>query len=495
MHTQRHTPQIRRTSMKSPLLSFCVGSTTAYISPKPFTSPQLNTALTTANNLSSNQHIRILKRGKHYDIQTSVTSFKKRSITDAEEKEVDLHSQIHFADESYFNYYSSMNYDAVLYELLVGEEMLTLQNSFKCLKPVNGMNPIQPTQSDRNIASQYGLTCQVDGINYCREGWIHADLSREEFLDVLHQGQEQQQKQDDRPLWALASTSPTNALQEGISSLINPPTSTSNTLSRRLFSHLFLPGSSFAILLRSLLWIVPSPELSILLVDWSTISSKTSEIAIPVLISLLSGRWGAARRLVFGQVLAGGAGEEDGSKNGVLIEKRNQRAIDVLKAVQQNCKGKVALLYGSGHCQDLSRRLMQEGYVPVKKEWRTAFRATPPNLGDFYLDVQDWKRLQRQKASSGEDVSSWTLQSIDASTLESVAVSLVILPLYLMLGGFDWVATISQLSSAVDSGSYVDGFAAALVYLVRHVALYVAISKFVVDWGGKGGVFTDEEAN
>lgn len=390
-----------------------------------------------------------------------------------------------------------MNYDAILYELLVGQDMLTT-SPLRTLKPIDGMNPIQPTQTDRSTASQYGLVCQVDGINYCNEKWVHADLTREEFLDILNQGQAQRLQRDDRPLWALASTSPTSTLQEGIASFMNPPTSVSNILSRRLFSHLFLPGSSFAILLRSLLWIVPSPELSILLLDWSTISSRTSDIAIPVLLSLLSGRWGTARRLVFGQVLVGGASEEDASKNGVLIEKRNERAMDVLKKVQQqqhDHKDKIALLYGASHCQDLSRRLAQEGYVPVKREWRTAFRATPPNLGDFYVDVENWKRIQRQKASSEKDVSSWTLQSVDESTLESVAVSLVVLPLYLLLGGFDWVATIKELGSAFDSGSYVDVLAAASVYLIRHVALYVAISKFVVDWGGKGGVFMDEDIN
>ena len=57
------------------------------------------------------------------------------------------------------------------------------------------------------------------------------------------------------------------------------------------------------------------------------------------------------------------------------------------------------------------------------------------------------------------------------------------------------MATFSELGNAFDSGSYIDGFAAVVVYLVRHVALYVAISKFVVDWGGKGSVLLDEEIN
>ncbi|KAL3796282.1 hypothetical protein HJC23_008602 [Cyclotella cryptica] len=536
-----------------------IGVTSGYITcpTKPIrsTTRQITSlsAFTNDNSLSKQAHIRILKRGKHYDIQTATTSFRKRlpggnDAAGSRDLVVDLHSQIHFGDASYYEYYNHLfddGYDAVLYELLVGEDMLrpssvgshTHGGSLKSLKPLDitrgdHSNPIQPTQHDRNTASQYGLVCQVDGIRYCRDKWIHADLTREEFLLALNNDQRQPNKSHQEttssnspPLWALASTSPTNALQEGIvSSLLGPPASTSGALSRRLFSHLFLPGSSFAILLRTLLWIVPSPELSILLVDWSTLTSRTSEIAIPVMLSLLSGRWGTARRLVFGQVLVGGAGERDESKNGVLIQKRNERAMDVLRRVvqqqQQQCQlqpngrveqalsreqgkgdGRIALLYGAGHCRDLTRRLINEGYFPTKREWRTAFRATPPNLGDFFLDVQDWKKAQYQSQSgSVAATSSWSkdvgnniFQSMDTSTLESVAVSLVVLPLYLLLGGFDWVSTMSELGNALEVGSYVDGLSSVLIYLVRHVALYVAISKFVVDWGGNGGVLLDEE--
>lgn len=69
----------------------------------------------------------------------------------------------------------------------------------------------------------------------------------------------------------------------------------------------------------------------------------------------------------------------------------------------------------------------------------------------------------------------------------------MILPLYLLVGGLDWLSTIGDLGNALDSGSYVDGTADVLLYLVRHVALYVGISKFVVDWGGNDGVFELDE--
>jgi hypothetical protein len=90
-----------------------------------------------------------------------------------------------------------------------------------------------------------------------------------------------------------------------------------------------------------------------------------SPIAAPVFLSLLMGQWGSARRLVFGQVLVAGQRNVDVSKNGVLIHRRNDHAMDVLREVLSSLSlsGKainvVALLYGSGHCRDLHQRLVQ----------------------------------------------------------------------------------------------------------------------------------------
>jgi hypothetical protein len=47
------------------------------------------------------------------------------------------------------------------------------------------------------------------------------------------------------------------------------------------------------------------------------------------------------------------------------------------------------------------------------------------DLGDSFLEVQDWKEGRNM------------FQSIISSMFESVVVSLVVLPLYLLLGEFD----------------------------------------------------------
>lgn len=478
-------------------------------------------------------------------MQTAVTSFQKSTNNDIVNGEnggtkstVDLHAQIHFGDASYYDYFNDdttfgSKYDRVLYELVVEDQMLSPvspSSRLQQLRPMTGnssstsqnMNPIVPTQSDRNTASQYGLQCQVDGIRYCKDGWVHADLTREEFVRLLsehEQRQHQRPNSSKQPLWALASTSATYPGSELVTSLLRPLNannpSASAALTRRLFTHLFLPGDALSGWIRAILWFgVPSPELSIMLVDWSSLSyvnrgsrrrrgfskdnvdsniGPISPIAAPVFLSLLTGNWGTARRLVFGQVLvAGQSNNDDTSKNGVLIDKRNERAIVTLREIEEEngnaTKQNLALLYGAGHCRDLHRRMIEEGFVPFRTEWRTAFRAAAP-AWDGYFKAQESQGPISELTEIGEGI----IKSMSKSTLESVAVGLVILPLYLLIGGLDWVSTIADIGNALEGGLYIDGVAGVVLYLVRHVALYVAISKFVVDWGGNEGVFDEDD--
>jgi hypothetical protein len=559
---------------------------------KKSTPSSLSTRTTDVGHRFRRPYIRIQKRGRNYDVQTAVTTFQKKCCnnnnnngddeTTVTTTTVDLHSQIHFGDASYFNYFNDDEqfgslYDNVLYELIVEDKFLKAAAAsstdddsgggsgrllVRTLLPTgDNLNPIAPTVADRNTASQYGLQCQVDGIQYCKENWIHADFTRQEFLNnvlVEEEGgrtakaslnNQQQQQQQRQPLWALASTTATYPGSEAVTALLRPLTTQQNSasaqLNRRLFTHLFLPGDVLSGWIRAILWFgVPAPELSILLVDWSSLSyigrgkrrrqsssrqgggttdtpsaedgiAPISPIAAPVLLSLLTGNWGTARRLVFGQVLVGGQSSEDMSKNGVLIEKRNEHAMNVLRetlrldqsgganngSAERNPR--IALLYGAGHCRDLHDRLEAEGYVPVRTEWRTAFRASAPKWGDYFNVDRDFanKNVSAEVAAASANslsteltrFSEGVISSLSTSALESAAVGLVVLPLYLLIGGLDWVSTLQELGLALENGQYVDGMAGMILYLVRHVALYVGISKFVIDWGGDSGIFEEEQ--
>ena len=63
------------------------------------------------------------------------------------------------------------------------------------------------------------------------------------------------------------------------------------------------------------------------------------------------------------------------------------------------------------------------------------------------------------------------------------------------MGGFDWVLTISNTEQSFRAGEYIDVITTGLLYLIRHVAMYVGTSKFVVDWGGNGtGIYDTNDS-
>lgn len=410
-----------------------------------------------------------------FDVQTAVTTFE-RITSQGEKEQVDLHAQLHFGEKNYFAYYSSnefgKNYDGVLYELVIDEGMLNDDGSDFRYLPQGGSG-IMASYTDQQTASQYGLTCQVDAVDYARPKWIHADLTRQEILKQSEKDPKEQSSFDE-PIWALASSAPTWPGAEAISALFRPSTpstSLSTPVTRRLFSNLFLPGNALAGLLRALFWVaVPSPELSVMLLDWSSILPRptggVSQIALPVLESLFTGNLQEARQLVFGQMLVSGQGSS--SNEEVLIKRRNEQAIHVLDKCLNKKRGgnKYALLYGGMHCPGLQKKLTSMGFSQVKTTWRTAWSVQVPSFG-----------------TGKGDAFSVT------SSPTAIGVGLVILPVYFCIGGLDWISTIQEVASSVDSGSAVDALFVTSLYLVRHVMLYLGLAKFVVEWDGSRNLF------
>ena len=176
--------------------SHCRGSTTHLFVSSSAASEQktvgggggVTSKLSSSSSATTGPYIRIQKRGRHYDVQTAITTFQKKdnnSITKNNNNAVttttvDLHSQIHFGSSEYYNYFNDpgqfgLLYDKVLYELIVEDKFLKKSSSEttkqqqlgRTLMPtVHNFNPIAPTLADRNTASQYGLQCQVDGVQY-----------------------------------------------------------------------------------------------------------------------------------------------------------------------------------------------------------------------------------------------------------------------------------------------------------------------------------------
>eukprot|EP00565_Helicotheca_tamesis_P008094 CAMPEP_0185731132 /NCGR_PEP_ID=MMETSP1171-20130828/11955_1 /TAXON_ID=374046 /ORGANISM="Helicotheca tamensis, Strain CCMP826" /LENGTH=567 /DNA_ID=CAMNT_0028400327 /DNA_START=49 /DNA_END=1752 /DNA_ORIENTATION=- len=441
---------------------------------------------------------------RKFELQTAVTTFE--NINNG--VSVDLHAQVHFGEPSYFNIYNNdevfgSKYDRVHYELVVDESMLQTvddddnKNSLcrRLVPMADGKNPIMPSERDSRTASQYGLSCQVDMINYGRsDKWIHADFTREEFIRETTKPAtaaatrgNNNVANDSNAIFSLASTAANAATSlpgaEVFAALFRPATPSTpvtSRVTRRLFSNLFLPGDALTSAMRALLWTaVPCPEVSVLLLDWSSLLPRPgggiSPVAIPVLECLLTGNLMEARRLVFSQMVVSGQSAEENSDRAenVIVGRRNARALDVLtKSIERDGCRKNALLYGGMHCRDLHRRLRDAGYVPKQTVWRTAWSVDVPNFGTG--------NGKNDRGITGPVIQPAVFTA--SSSPAAIAAGLVAVPLYLAVGGLDWIATVRDVSGTIENGQVFDGVLEVALYLIRHVALYLGLAKFVVEW-------------
>ncbi len=385
-------------------------------------------------------------------------------------------------------------------------------NGSKYLEPLQNSsykNPIAPPPTDTNTANSYGLKCQLDVIDYTKPDWIHCDTTREEYQDIVQKSMNIKNSNTgaDVPIWALASTA-TAPLQEYTSALVRPLTpSTANSnnmsgsfTSRRLFSNLFLDGDALATFFRLLLWsFSPSPEVSILLLDWSSLvdpkpTGMISPIFIPVMEALLTGNLVEARQLVFAQLIV--SGQTSGGRDALLVKKRNDVAMrKFIKCVDQDgassSSSRNAILYGAMHCQDLQKRFEKLGYTVINTEWRTAWSTSVPTFGSTENSDVTFSLSVPSSTSNKDDASrrSWGNFAFSASDQNDIAIGLVLVPLYLLIGGFDWIQTVKDIAQSLDQGAIVDCFAIAAFYLMRHLVMYLGLSKFVVEWDGEIKLF------
>ena len=375
--------------------------------------------------------------------------------------------------------------------------------------------PVVLTQRSLLNSSLPGWVCQVDSIDYTKPNWYHADLSRQEFVQLVEEDDAKKGKassgktSNNTPLWKLVSSSfspqsSSSAAAEAMSALlVGPPTLSYSTrfLKRRLFTNLFLPGDALANNLRALLWFtVPCPELSIILLDWSSLlmmqpergrrgcsgsqwdgsqptpSGFLSKVAVPILSNLLRFNIQQIRQFLFGQVLISspthsenGSGGEASTSWSLLVTKRNDYALKVVDEFfldQSNTQksSSTALLYGSSHCPDLHKKLVAKGFSPIKKTWRTAWSVNDRNSDG---------------ASKGDENS----KTAPTALIPGLT---ILLTAYLGIGAFDWVGMMGDASQSIfQQHDYLDASLIVALYLVKHVALYLGLSKFLVDWDNK----------
>lgn len=250
-------------------------------------------------------------------------------------------------------------------------------------------------------------------------------------------------------------------------------------VTRRLFSNLFLPGDALAAVFRILLWTgLPAPELSVLLLDWSSLTPRPtggiSPIALPVLECLFTGNLVEARKLIFGQMIVSGQSSDNNGSNNFIVGQRNQRALQILQhSIEIDDCQTNAILYGGMHCPDLQRRLESMGFVATKTQWRTAWSVVVPDFGT---------------GMTGKNTNALAAFA-QTSSPSGIAAGLILLPLYLAIGAFDWVDTVQTVTHSLQTGDSLDAILVYFFYLLRHVALYLGLGKFVIEWDGGTSLF------
>ena len=449
-----------------------------------------------------------------WEFQTAVTTFQRVNPETKQPERIELHAQVHYGSEDYFNFYNTLAFqeahDEVLYELLVDEGLLGLSKdgSGRVLTET-----LQASPNDQSLARDYGWQCQVDVMDYTQANWKHADFTRQELLR-----EQQQQLQKDAtkvdsglPMWQQVSNNAGTAFwQPAVSALLVGPPSlyvaadtkdASFAAKRRLFTNLFLPGNRIAGWLRAMLWMtVPAPEMSVLLLDWSSLflskssAAKFSPVTLPILQSLMTLQILSLRQLVFGQVLvAGNSAQQRQTQQQpqnqdwtLLVTQRNDHALQVLQSsLRRNREPKrLALLYGCSHCPDLHTKLVQDfGFSATKTEWRTAWSVSVATT--FAKEKKNLQGSPDADEKLGQSKPDRSLQEEVYLSLPPTAWAalVVMFPLYLGVGAVDWVDTIHSSSVSLFENHDTVSFGGEwLFYLLRHVLLYVGVSKLTLEW-------------
>jgi hypothetical protein len=262
---------------------------------------------------------------------------------------------VHLADADYFKDLNRQlrSYDAVFYEMVGGP-----------YTPEKAPQSRSATSSDPNLAQIQGiqqmaknilrLEFQLDGLDYSRPNFIHADMSADEFARQSEQGQD-----------------------------------LSNMLARALK-------------------VAQSGNIK----GMPTTEAEANQMMSMLFGAMLSGDSNELKRTLAPILSESEAfmSQLEGDEGTVLISRRNQIVID---KVRETVAGRTvpgpkydAILYGAGHMPDLEARLIDLGYRKTNTLWTHAWsigkgvpsnEAAPglPNLGGILGDLM--RMLEEQQ--------------------------------------------------------------------------------------------------
>ncbi|KAJ1632743.1 hypothetical protein T492DRAFT_986414 [Pavlovales sp. CCMP2436] len=366
------------------------------------------------------------------------------------EMDVDLIGTVHIASSGYFAALlaDASAADCSLCELIVPERCLS-RDERGLLRLTDS---VAPTPEQSRLAGQLGLTHQLDGLPYGadRRFSLIADTPAEQLLPAPSSS-----SQLAEVVQTIRRGSIRGAAMSAARARRGPPPSQQ--------------------LVRGLAWVVPCPELTLLVLDWSWSRTRPQLSAIlePLLRALASFDLRSARRLAFAQLLLSSSAEGGGSTGAVFsgggvgarieprMKQRNMAAADALDTALRSAgdRDRIALFYGPSHLEGPSGIVAEllarwPGATIVDVSWRTAFAV---ELGDRPAQEQPVQRIER-----------------------------LLLPAYLAIDGIDWWLTWADVASETGvTGGWSDDALLLGAYVLRHGLLYWSLSRFALDWSGR----------
>jgi hypothetical protein len=373
-------------------------------------------------------------------LQTKITRFVSVK-PGAPVSSVDLYSVVHVADKSYYeelNKELAESYDAVYFELMTGRDNLAKDARTKLMTLVR---PIAPTARAITQSKALGAMPQINELDL-DNGWI-ADLTMEEIAELDSQGDAQ----------GLAPSS----LKSGNSA----PT---------------FAASAGRKLLRICLFLLPCPELHVLLLDAA--ESSFQMYLLPVYtFALLRGDVLTARRLKFSQTIQATTNR---LANTQLIDPvtaaRNQRVLESILTGFDTCRfTNVAVVYGAWHCDNLGRLLENQlGLEYHSARWKTAMEAEPA------LTASSWSRFwssfyARSEAANTKD------ERVRLPILAGSALFLLVAGVE-VCGGLDWSRVVTDIALFLEGyghSAQSDRALEIFAYGIRHGAIYFFLRQWL----------------
>ncbi len=263
---------------------------------------------TAAERLASND-LKNFVRYQPGGLQTSIVSLAGPSG-----QNLDLVSVVHIGDSGYYGQLNKRftNYDAVLYELILPDEMAG-QPLPGQMDTGSGLSGLQDM-----MARSLGLTSQLKSINYSAKNFVHADLTTSGFNQSMQDRQESMLTYLQK---AMAQQGAFDSSQLDISE-------------------------------------EEMKNLNMMALFTGTATPQEQRVFKKLMAS----------------ALAASGGLMSSMNDSTLLGARNKAALDVLDKELQKGQRNLAIFYGAAHMPELQRDLQKKGWKVLSSDWLTAWK-------------------------------------------------------------------------------------------------------------------------